>query len=80
MKSVDSIETNTEARQAWLRREQGLPTEPADHETVVRKSDFEKSAVWRAVFITAAIVVGIALFQPTPEETPPPVTPARVAT
>ncbi|MET3172139.1 UNVERIFIED_ORG: hypothetical protein ABIC72_006593, partial [Burkholderia sp. 1988] len=63
---MKNIEMNGEARQSWLRREQGLPVEPADGYTVVRQSDFEKSKVWRAVFIAAAIAVGVALFQPAP--------------
>jgi len=72
-----SIEMNTEARQRWLRLEQGLPTEPADGYTVVRQSDFEKSRIWRAIFIAAAIAVGVALFQPAPADAPPAIAPAR---
>jgi anti-sigma-K factor RskA len=72
-----SIEMNTEARQTWLRLEQGLPVEPADDHTVVRQSDFEKSNIWRAVFIAAAIVVGIALFQPAPVSAPAFASPTR---
>ncbi|MDR6408523.1 UNVERIFIED_ORG: hypothetical protein ABIC62_001913 [Burkholderia sp. 1595] len=74
---MKSIEMNGEARQSWLRREQGLPTEPADGYTVVRQSDFEKSRVWRAIFIAAAIAVGIALFQPAPADAPTATAPAR---
>jgi hypothetical protein len=77
MKSIDSIEMNAEARQTWLRLEQGLPTEPAEGYTVVRQSDFEKSKVWRAVFIAAALVVGITLFQPTAVDAPSPTAPPR---
>ena len=77
MKPISSMESNAEARRAWLRREQGLPTEPADGYTVVRQSDFEKSKVWRAVFIAAAIAVGIALFQPAPADAPSATAPAR---
>ena len=66
MRSIDSIEWNGEARRTWLRIEQGLAVEPPDGHTVVRQSDFEKSKVWRAVFIAAVIVVGISLFQPRP--------------
>ncbi len=74
---MKSIEMNAEARQTWLRLEQGLPIEPVDGHTVVRQSDFEKSKVWSAVFIVAAIAAGIALFQPTPVDTPSPVASAR---
>ncbi|MDR6482904.1 hypothetical protein [Paraburkholderia terricola] len=74
---MKNIEMNGEARQSWLRREQGLPVEPADGYTVVRQSDFEKSKVWRAVFIAAAIAVGVALFQPAPADAPPATAPAR---
>jgi len=74
---MKSIEMNAEARQTWLRLEQGLPIEPVDGHTVVRQSDFEKSKVWRAVFIAAAIAIGIALFQPAPVDTPSPVASAR---
>ncbi|HVI90689.1 MAG TPA: hypothetical protein VM659_20495 [Dongiaceae bacterium] len=77
MKTISSMESNAEARQRWLRLEQGLPTEPADGYTVVRQSDFEKSRVWRAVFIAAAIAVGVALFQPAPADAPPATAPAR---
>ncbi|MFP3611362.1 hypothetical protein SB778_14745 [Paraburkholderia sp. SIMBA_050] len=72
-----SIEMNTEARQRWLRLEQGLPTEPADGYIVVRQSDFEKSRIWQAVFIAAAIAVGVALFQPAPADAPSVTAPAR---
>jgi hypothetical protein len=75
-----SIEKNTEARQRWLRLEQGLPTEPVDGYTVVRQSDFEKSKVWRAIFIAAAIVVGITLFQPDAVDAPSPTAPPRTTT
>ncbi|AXE92883.1 hypothetical protein [Paraburkholderia terricola] len=74
---MKSIEMNGEARQSWLRREQGLPTEPADGYTVVRQSDFERSRIWRAIFIAAAIAVGIALFQPAPADAPPATVPAK---
>ena len=67
---MKSIEMNAEARQTWLRLEQGLPVEPIDGHTVVRQSDFEKSKIWRAVFIAAAIAVGVAVFQPPPVDTP----------
>ncbi|MBK3841847.1 hypothetical protein [Paraburkholderia aspalathi] len=67
---MKSTEQNAEARQRWLRLEQGLPIEPVDGFTVVRQSDFEKSKVWRAVFIAAAIVVGITLFQPAAVDAP----------
>lgn len=77
MKSIDSIEMNVEARQRWLRLEQGLPIEPVDGYTVVRQSDFEKSKVWRAVFMAAAIVVGITLFQPAAIDAPSPKAPPR---
>ena len=77
MKSINSIEMNTEARQTWLRLEQGLSTEPAEGYTVVRQSDFEKSKVWRAVFIAAAIVIGITLFQPAAIDAPSPAAPPR---
>lgn len=77
MKSIDSIEMNAQARQRWLRLEQGLPIEPVDGFTVVRQSDFEKSKVWRAVFIAAAIVVGITLFQPAAIDAPSPTSPPR---
>lgn len=80
MKSIDSIEMNAEARQTWLRLEQGLPTEPVEGHTLVRQSDFEKSKVWRAVLIAAAIAVGIALFQPAPVDAPSPTAPARTTT
>ena len=72
MKSIDSIEMNVEARQRWLRLEQGLPIEPVDGYTVVRQSDFEKSKLWCAVFMAAAIVVGITLFQPAAIDAPSP--------
>lgn len=72
MKSISNIEMNTEARQTWLRQEQGLPTEPSEGYTVVRQSDFEKSKVWRAVFVAAAIVIGITLFQPAAIDAPSP--------
>ena len=68
MRSIDSIEWNGEARRTWLRIEQGLAVEPPDGHTVVRQSDFEKSKVWRAVFIAAAIAVGVSLFQPQPAD------------
>ncbi|CAN7440083.1 hypothetical protein [Paraburkholderia terricola] len=74
---MKNIEMNEEARQSWLRSEQGLPTEPADGYIVVRQSDFEKSRVWRAVFIAAAIAVGVALFQPAPADAPSASAPAR---
>jgi hypothetical protein len=77
---MKSIEMNAEARRTWLRLEQGLPIEPVDGHTVVRQSDFEKSKVWRAVFISAAIAVGIALFQPAPVDTPPRTASARTTT
>ncbi|MFM0660113.1 hypothetical protein [Paraburkholderia sediminicola] len=77
---MKSIEMNAEARQSWLRREQGLSTEPSDGYTVVRQSDFEKSKVWRAVFVAAAIAVGITLFQAAPVDTPSPTAPARTTT
>ncbi|MGC2970376.1 hypothetical protein [Paraburkholderia aspalathi] len=77
MESIDSIEMNAQARQRWLRLEQGLPTEPVAGYTVVRQSDFEKSKVWRAVFIAAAIVVGITLFQPAAIDAPSPTAPPR---
>ena len=74
---MKSTEQNAEARQRWLRLEQGLPIEPVDGFTVVRQSDFEKSKVWRAVFIAAAIVVGITLFQPSAIDAPSPTAPPR---
>jgi hypothetical protein len=74
---MKNIEMNKEARQSWLRSEQGLPVEPADGYTVVRQSDFEKSRIWRAVFIAAAIAVGVALFQPAPADAPSATVPAR---
>ncbi|WP_035552154.1 hypothetical protein [Burkholderia sp. 9120] len=67
MKSVDK---HSPARQAWLRSIQGLPTEIPEGFTIVRQSDFEKSTVWRAVFVFAAIVIGISLCQPDQAEAP----------
>ncbi|WGS50833.1 hypothetical protein LFL96_04825 [Paraburkholderia sp. D15] len=75
MKSVD---TNSPARQAWLRSIQGLPTEIPEGFTIIRQSDFEKSAAWRAVFVFAAIVIGITVFQP--EQAQPPRSTYRVTT
>jgi hypothetical protein len=67
---------HTAARIATLRAMQGLSFDvPAAH-TVYRQSDFEKSKVWRYVFI-AGFVVGIsALFEPEPQ----PVVPAAQST
>lgn len=63
---MKSIELNAEARHAWLRREQGLPPEsPVGHEPS-NQSDFEKSRVWRAVFVFAALVIIASLFAPEP--------------
>jgi hypothetical protein len=72
------IELNAEARRTWLRLEQGLPVEPTDGHTVVRQSDFEKSKIWRAVFIAAVITAGVALFQPAPATAPASTTPTRM--
>jgi hypothetical protein len=62
---MKNIDTNVAARQLWLRQLQGLPTAPPDGYTIIRQSDFERSTVWRAVFIAAVIVIGVSLFQPS---------------
>ncbi len=63
---------HTTARIAALRQMQGLPfVIPTDH-TAYRQSDFERSKVWRYVFI-AAFVVGVArFFEAPPASTPQP--------
>lgn len=65
---MKSIDKNAEARQLWLRQIQGLPLNLPNGCTVVRQSDFERSRIWRAVFIAAAVVVGIATFQPPTDQ------------
>lgn len=67
MKSVDK---HSPARQAWLRSIQGLPTEIPEGFTIVRQSDFEKSKAWRAVFVLAAIVISVTVFQPDQARSP----------
>ncbi|WP_035546390.1 hypothetical protein [Burkholderia sp. 9120] len=67
MKSVDK---HSPVRQAWLRSIQGLPSDIPEGFTIVRQSDFEKSTVWRAVFVFAAVVIGITLFQPELADAP----------
>lgn len=71
---MKSIDKNAEARQLWLRRLQGLSVETTEQHAATRQSDFERSSVWRAVFIAAAVAIGIAAFQPTPTQTEPPAT------
>lgn len=63
---MKSIEMNAEARQAWLRREQGLPAKRPSARDPSRQSDFEKSWAWRAVFVFAAFVIIASLIAPEP--------------
>ncbi|MGF7130503.1 hypothetical protein P3T40_001978 [Paraburkholderia sp. EB58] len=63
---MKSIELNAEARRAWLRREQGLPPESHTGNDPSQQSDFEKSRVWRAVFVFAALVIIGSLLAPEP--------------
>lgn len=67
---MKSVEKNAEARQAWLRQMQGLSPDITSGHTAYRQSDFEKSKIWRAVFI-AAFIIGIVNFvEPAPQSDP----------
>ncbi|CDY77978.1 hypothetical protein BGLT_06784 [Caballeronia glathei] len=64
----------TSARIARLREMQGLPPEiPLGH-TIYRQSDFEKSKLWRAVFIAAFVIGIVNLVEPAPRSDPAPAT------
>ena len=69
---MKSVEKNAEARQAWLRKMQGLSLDIPSGHTAYRQSDFEKSKVLRAVFVAAFVIGIVNLIESAPQSDPRP--------
>ena len=74
---MKSIDKNAQARQTWLRQEQGLPFEvPPDH-TVYRQSDFERTPIWRLTMVATFVVIVTNALSPAPQTAEVPVIATR---